>query len=195
MSDFTNTAAENLQRANEILEETGLFRIWESVGAKPHLVGSLRTGLLMKHLDIDLHIYSDPFSLSASFAAMAELAQNRGIKRIEYANLLETEEKCLEWHAWFQDDDDRLWQIDMIHIHADSPFAGYFEKVADRIREALTPETRHAILAIKNEMPLENKANSIAIYQSVIRDGVRNYREFLEWTRNNPADGIMEWMP
>ena len=83
-------------------------------GNKPSRL--LEYGTLMKHKDIDFHIYTSPFRISDSFLAMARLAENPLIKRIEYGNSLDTEEQCVEWHAWFQDPDNELWQIDMIHI-------------------------------------------------------------------------------
>lgn len=54
-------AKRNQQKAWEIIEDTRIVRIWEGMGAKVNLVGSLRTGLLMKHRDIDFHIYTSPF--------------------------------------------------------------------------------------------------------------------------------------
>ena len=60
-------AKRNQQKAWEIIEDTRIVRIWEGIGAKVNLVGSLRTGLLMKHRDIDFHIYTSPLDLSASF--------------------------------------------------------------------------------------------------------------------------------
>ena len=83
-------AKRNQQKAWEIIEDTRIVRIWEGIGAKVNLVGSLRTGLLMKHRDIDFHIYTSPLDLSASFRAMAELAENTSVKKIEYTNLLHT---------------------------------------------------------------------------------------------------------
>ena len=138
-------AKRNQQRAWEIIEDTRIVRIWEGMGAKVNLVGSLRTGLLMKHRDIDFHIYSfpleisdtSPLDLSASFRAMAELAENTSVKKIEYTNLLHTAEACIEWHAWYQDMEGELWQMDMIHIQEGSRYDGYFERVAERISAVL----------------------------------------------------------
>ena len=149
----------------------------------------------MKNRDIDFHIYSDPFVFANSFAAISKLAGNNRIKRIEYVNLLDTDEMCLEWHAWYQDQHGDLWQIDMIHLLNDSPYAGHFEMVADRIQAVLIPETRLAILSIKNEIPEEKKVMGIEICQAVIRDGVRTYQDFLQWKVHNPTDGIIDWMP
>lgn len=114
--DILELAKRNQQKAWEIIEDTRIVRIWEGIGAKVNLVGSLRTGLLMKHRDIDFHIYTSPLDLSASFRAMAELAENTSVKKIEYTNLLHTAEACIEWHAWYQDMEGELWQMDMIHI-------------------------------------------------------------------------------
>ena len=107
-------AERNQQKAWEIIEDTHIIQIWEGIGAKVNLVGSLRTGLLMKHRDIDFHIYTSSLNLHDSFRAMAELAKNTSVKKIECVNLLYTVEACVEWHAWYQDMVGELWQIDMI---------------------------------------------------------------------------------
>ena len=180
MNDILEIAAANQQRAREVIRDTDLEAIWRSVGAEANLVGSLRTGLLMKHRDIDFHIYSSPLRVADRFAAMARLAENPRIRRIEYGNLLDAQDQCLEWHAWYADADERLWQIDMIHMPRGSAWDGYFERVADRISAVLTDEV---------------KIMGIEYYQAVLRDGVRTYAEFEAWRAANPVEGILEWMP
>lgn len=193
--DILELAKRNQQKAWEIIEDTRIVRIWEGIGAKVNLVGSLRTGLLMKHRDIDFHIYTSPLDLSASFRAMAELAENTSVKRIEYTNLLHTAEACIEWHAWYQDMEGELWQMDMIHIQEGSRYDGYFERVAERISAVLTDEMRLAILKLKYETPDTEKIMGVEYYQAVIQDGVRSYPEFEEWRRLHPAVGVVEWVP
>ena len=188
-------AKRNQQKAWEIIEDTRIVRIWEGLGAKVNLVGSLRTGLLMKHRDIDFHIYTSPLDLSASFRAMAELAENTSVKKIEYTNLLHTAEACIEWDARYQDMEGELWQMDMIHIQEGSRYDGYFERVAERISAVLTDEMRLAILKLKYETPDTEKIMGVEYYQAVIQDGVRSYPEFEEWRRLHPAVGVVEWMP
>ena len=78
-------AKQNQEKAWQVIKNTNIIQIWEDAGAKINLVGSLRTGLLMKHRDIDFHIYSSPLNLTDSFQAMARLAENPSIKRIECA--------------------------------------------------------------------------------------------------------------
>ena len=114
---------------------------------------------------------------------------------MECVNLLHTVEACVEWHAWYQDSESELWQIDMIHIRKGSRYDGYFEKVAERLRAVLTDETRLAILKLKYETPETEKIIGIEYYQAVIRDGVRSYAEFEVWRQEHPVAGIVEWMP
>lgn len=193
--DLLDIATLNQQKARSIIKDTRIIPIWESVGAKVNLVGSLKTGLLMKHRDIDFHIYSSALNLSDSFRAMAVLAENPSVQKIEYTNLLDTEEECIEWHAWYQDREGELWQIDMIHIREGSRYDGYFERVAERISAVLTDEMRRAILHLKYETPEDEKIMGIEYYQAVIRDGVRSYSDFEEWRMQHPVTGVVEWMP
>lgn len=188
--------AERMQKkARAIMEDTQVLDIWTSIGATINLVGSLQTELLINNRDIDFHIYSAPFSLSDSFSAMARLAENPRIKSISYTNLIEAEDKCIEWHAFYEDDENQSWQIDMIHILEDSPYVGYFERVADRISQVLTPETRSAILTIKDAIPVEKKVMGIQIYKAVIADGIRDVDSFWRWKDAQPDEGIVTWVP
>ena len=193
--DILEVAKRNQQRAWEVIMDTDIIRIWEGIGAEVNLVGSLSTGLLMRHRDIDFHIYSFPLEISDSFRAMSELAENPSIKKIECVNLLHTVEACVEWHAWYQDSDNALWQIDMIHIRKGSRYDGYFEKVAERISSVLTDEIKRTILQLKNETPESEKIMGVEYYQAVIRDGVRTYAGFEEWRKEHPVGGVLEWMP
>lgn len=77
-TDYLKLAAENQKRAREVIAELRIEQIWQRYGATVNLVGSLATGLLMKHRDIDFHVYTaaEP-EVAVSFAAMAELAKIR----------------------------------------------------------------------------------------------------------------------
>lgn len=195
MKQIEEIAAKNQQKAWEIIRETNVVGVWQDIGATINLVGSLKTGLLVKHRDIDFHIYTGELNVADDFTAMMKLAQHPRIKRMEYGNLLDTDEKCIEWHAWYEDECKNLWQLDMIHIEKGSAYDGYFEKVAERISALLTEETRQAILRLKYETPETEKIMGIVYYQAVIQDGVRTYAEFREWLKQHPTDGVIEWMP
>lgn len=195
MDTIERIARRNRLRAEEVIRDSRLAEIWRSVGAEVRQVGSLRSGLLMKHRDIDFHIYSSPLRLEESFAAMAQLAADPAVGRIECRNLLATDEACVEWHATYRDRDGDEWQLDMIHIVRGSRYDGYFERVADRIAATLTPVTRHTILQLKYDTPDDVKIAGIEYYVAVLRDGVRTYDAFAEWRRTHPLTGIVEWMP
>ena len=187
-------AAEAQKRAWGVIEDTNIIGCWSSVGATINLVGSLKMGLLIKNRDIDFHIYTNPFRLSDSFSAVCRLAEHRGIKSIKYKNVLEAE-KCIEWHASYEDALGDTWQIDMIHILNESPYAGYFEKVAERISAVLTEETREVILTIKNSLPAEGKVKGIQICRAVIEAGIRDVGSFWKWQGQHPENGIVSWIP
>ena len=193
--DILDIARKNQQKAWEIIKKINVIPIWEGIGAQINLVGSLRTGLLMKHRDIDFHIYTPSLNLADSFRAMAKLAENPFVKRITYNNLLDTEEACIEWHVWYEDPENGAWKMDMIHILKHSRYDGYFEKMAERIKAVLTEETRKAILRLKYETPDTEYCMGVEYYQAVLRDGVRTYAEFENWRRQHPVTGIVEWMP
>ncbi|MDE7450608.1 MAG: phosphoglycerate mutase family protein, partial [Alistipes sp.] len=175
MEHYTQRAAENTRRAKIIIDTLDLHGLWHAIGAEVRQVGSMRMGLLAKHRDLDFHIYSDAIDLRADFEVMGRLAALPGIVRIEYGNLLDTDEACVEWHAWYRDETGDEWQIDLIHIVRGSRYDGYFERVADRIATALTDERREAILRLKFETPDDLKIMGIEYYQAVIRDGVRTW--------------------
>ena len=181
----------NQTKAWELIRQLDIVDIWKSVGAEVHLVGSLKMGLLMKHKDIDFHIYSSPLLLSDSFTAMAKLAENPSVKRVTYANLLHTEESCIEWHAWCDGEDGEEWQVDMIHLVKGSRYDGYFEGMANRVLEMLTAETKQAILRLKYETPESEKVMGVEYYSAVLQDGVRTYPEFVEWRKRHPQNGII----
>lgn len=193
--DILEIAKQNQEEAWKVVENSGVVKAWESIGAEVNLVGSLKTELLMKHRDIDFHIYSSPLTLSDSYQAMAKLAENPNVRKIESVNLLHTVEECVEWHAFYQEPEGELWQLDMIHIRKGSRYDGYFEKVAERISSVLTDEMRLAILQLKYDTPETEKVIGVEYYQAVIQDGVRSYPEFEEWRRLHPVTGVVEWMP
>ena len=195
MRQIIELATRNQQKAWEIIRQTDIENSWRSIGSDINLVGSLSMGLLMKHRDIDFHIYSSSVSLADYFRIMAKLAENPAIRKIEYANLLNTDEACLEWHAWYEDEEHELWQIDMIHLLKGSRYEGYFENVAKRIAALLTDEIKYVILKLKFETPETEKIMGIIYYQAVIQGGVRTYTEFKEWIKQHPVSGIIEWIP
>ncbi len=179
--DILELALHNQQTAWNILEHTGIIPAWERIGATVHLVGSLKSGLLAKSRDIDLHIYTDTLNIAASFSVMQELAERLSLKEVQFKNLIQTEEECIEWHAIYEDEDMNTWKFDMIHIRKGSKYDGVVEKVTAAITNQLTPEIKNTILQIKFDVPDGIQIPGIEIYHAVFVGGVRRVFPFPAW--------------
>jgi len=193
--DILKLAEQNQQTAWEILEDTRIIPTWERIGATVNLVGSLKSGLLMKSRDIDMHIYTDKLSISESFSVIQELAERLTLKEIQYKNGIDTEEECIEWHVWYEDKDKNLWKFDMIHIRKGSKYDGRVEKVTNAIISQLTPEIRQTILQIKYDVPDGIVIPSIEIYRAVFSGAVKNYEELEVWHKTNSLTNSLDWLP
>lgn len=188
-------AEQNQKAAWKVLEETRLIQAWEKIGATVNLIGSLKTGLLMKSKDIDLHIYTDKLDIAESFSVVSELAERLPLREIQYINGIDTEEECIEWHARYEDKEKNTWKFDMIQIRKGSRYDGTVEKVTDAIIRVLTPETRHTILQIKYDIPEGKMIPGIEIYHGVLTGKVKNYEELEEWRKTHPLISSLEWLP
>jgi predicted nucleotidyltransferase len=193
--DILTLAAENQQTAWQILKETGIVQTWEKAGATVNLVGSLKSGLLMKNRDIDMHIYTDKLSVAESFSVIQELAERLSLKEIHYKNLIDTEEECIEWHVLYEHTNRDTWKFDMIHIRKGSRYDGTVERVTDAITERLTPEIRKKILQLKQEIPNSITIPGIEIYHAVFEGDVSSYEELEQWRKNHPLINSLDWLP
>ena len=186
------------QAALRVIREASVVEAWESVGATVNMVGSVRSGLIMKNLDIDFHVYTDEPMLPRSEEAMARL---RGVRDVQFRNLLDTPEECLEWHACFDDAEGSVWQLDMIHIRRGSAFDGVMERVTDAIIARISDgapgarEAREAILRIKHDAPEGAKTPGIEVCYAVLELGLRTYAEFAAWKQAHPSPDLLGWMP
>ena len=193
--DILELARHNQQTAWKILEHTGIIPAWDRIGATVHLVGSLKSGLLAKSKDIDLHIYTDTLDIAASFSVMQKLAERLSLREVQYKNLIHTEEECIEWHTIYKDENMDTWKFDMIHIRKGSKYDGVVEKVTAAIMNRLTPELRKTILQIKFNVPDGVMIPGIEIYYAVFTGGVRSYEELEQYRKTNPLINSLDWMP
>jgi hypothetical protein len=188
-------AKQNQQSAQKILTDTGIIPAWESIGATVNIVGSLKSGLMMKSRDIDFHIYTEKLDISESFSVMQQLAERLPLKEIQYKNLINTEEECIEWHALYADKNTQTWKFDMIHIRKGSKYDGAMEKVTDAIIRRLTPEIRKTILQIKYDIPDGIVIPGIEIYHAVFAGNIKSYKELQQWRKSNPLKNSLDWLP
>lgn len=193
--DILKLAQHNQQTVWKILENTGIIPAWERIGATVHLVGSLKSGLLAKSKDIDLHIYTEKLDIAESFSVMQELTERLPLKEVQYKNLIHTEEECIEWHAIYEDEDMNTCKFDMIHIRKGSKYDGVVEKVTEAIMNRLTPEVKKTILQIKFDVPDDVQISGIEIYHAVFVGEVRNYEELEQYRKTNPLTNSLDWLP
>lgn len=192
--EIRKQALANQARAREVLEKSGIVEIWEKAGCRVNLIGSLRMGLLATHRDIDLHVYSTGITEQSSFAIAAEMAKIAEVTEIKCINGLHTDEHCLAWHVSYKHEDE-IWIIDIIHIEDGSEYDGYFERMADRILEVITPEQADTILRLKFETPAGRDYHGVEYYEAVIADGVTSMDEFEEWVRIHRQKPPYYWIP
>lgn len=183
------------QSASRVLEKLGIVNCCHTLGIDVNIIGSLKSDLMLNHRDIDLHVYSEEPIIEKSFSLIKQIAANNVIKDIQYKNLLDTKEACIEWHLLFDNENGEIWKIDIIHIRKGSYYDGYFENVTERIIQRLTPETKNIILEIKYKLGAGSSVPGIQIYQAVLDCGIKNYTDFIKWQKDNSSEKILEWIP
>lgn len=195
MEDYIKLAEDNQKLAWDVIRDAKIIECWKAVGAEINLIGSLKTGLLMKHRDIDFHIYTPQLDIAISFEAIKAIAENPLVKKISFINMSQEIDNCFEWHAFVEDERRQLWQIDMIHMSKCSRFVGVFENIAAKINQLITPEQRKTVLRLKYETPEETEIHGIEYYQAVMQGGVQEFSELMDWQMKHPFAGINLWIP
>lgn len=195
MKEYELLALRNQERAKKIIRELDLVGFWEKNGCRANVIGSLAMGLLVRHLDIDLHVYSRDLTEEKSFAIVSRLAKNPRIKELRCINGLHTAEHCIAWHLLYEDDVSDMWQIDIIHIEEGTEYDGFFEKMAERINERITSQQRDTILRLKYETPPDETIHGVEYYQAVMESGVTTISQMREWVRQNRKPEGIYWMP
>ena len=192
---FLQIAQTNQKKAFEIIRKLKIYDYWKELNAEIHLIGSLKTKLLMKHLDIDFHIYTKDLDIESSFKIIGKIAATKGVEKLEFINLSAKQDACFEWHLFYKDDNQNTWQIDMIHILKGSKYDGFFEKIADQINACMTQMQKETILRLKYETPDNEKIAGIEYCRAVLEGHIQTFSDFQEWRRKNPMTGILEWLP
>ncbi|MFG2224998.1 hypothetical protein [Streptomyces sp. NPDC048644] len=176
-----------------ILGTLGLLERWRPLGA-PVLVGSVALDLVVEP-DIDLEIYSEAPSVAQGFAALTPCAELPGVRRLRFTNALDLDDKGLYWRLDYEDHTDRTWQIDMWWLPHAHPGPRATDLV-EPLRDALTDETRDAILAVKEGAAEQgDPLPGVWVYQAVLEHAVRTYPEYLAWRARTPTGGLTSWRP
>lgn len=179
--EINRLALRNQEEARKVLTESGIPQIWESAGCRVNLIGSLRMGLLALHRDIDLHVYSNNISEESTFAIAAKMSALPGVEQITSINGLHTDEHCMAWHVTYKSHRGDTWKFDIIHIESGTTYDGFFERMADRIVEVMTPEQRDTILRLKFETPADETIHGVEYYEAVIAHGITDLPSLRCW--------------
>lgn len=167
-----------------VVEELNLLTLLSKAGVVRQ-VGSSVLGLMVWR-DIDLAVSSPHMSLERVFEVMQPLFIHPRVKRIRYLNESGTfnpthllMDERYYFGVYYNTQADNEWKIDisfwlMPGIHP--------EPIHDAMKWQLTPETRLAILWIKDvwyQLPTyRNEVYSTDIYDAVLQHGVRTPGEF-----------------
>jgi hypothetical protein len=194
MIDILDQAEKQLRMAHEILTRLQLFERWQVFGT-PVLVGAVAYGLAMAP-DIDMEIYCDVPRIEDGFVVLRDCVLHPNVHKARFGNYLNEADEGLYWRLIYRTDDGTDWKIDMWSLRRDHP-GPCAAQLVEPLRQALTPETRRAILELKALVQDELAPHhpSIDIYRAVIDGGVRTSAQLESWLERHPRDFLTFWKP
>ena len=140
---------------------------------------------LMCWRDLDIYVLEPTHDLKRCFEFGYELTRRVNAKRANFRNQLGSEPHGLYWGIRLGEILEGAWKLDVWFLDE----AGYNNHIAytERIRHDLTPETKSAILAIKEALwrhpSFRKTITSDLIYRSVFDCDVRSVAEFEEFIK------------
>lgn len=194
MVDVLDITEQRIQTAHEILAQLQLFERWQVYGT-PILVGAVAYELAMAP-DIDIEIYCAMPRIEDGFVVLRDCALHPNVRKARFGNYLNQEDEGLYWRLIYCTDDDTEWKIDMWSLHHNHP-GPCATQLVEPLRQALTPETRRAILELKALMQSDSipRHPSIDIYRAVIDGGVRTSAQLEAWLELHPRTFLTFWKP
>ncbi len=170
--------------AQSIVKELDLVRLLSNAGvARVH--GSSVLGL-MTWRDIDISVSSPHLSIEHVYEVMTPLLTHSRIKQVRYFNEsgsfnstgLPHDERYF-FMVLYDNGAESDWKIDISFWLAEGVRS---EPIHDMIEQELTPETRLAILRIKDvwwkQPSYGQEVSSVDIYDAVLQHGIRTLNEF-----------------
>ena len=187
-------AMNRLRVAHGILAQLRLLEKWSAFG-NPVLVGAVAYGLIVAP-DIDVEIYCDEPRIEDGFAVLQACALHPRVRKARFANELDGPDMGLYWQLRYRHEDEQEWKIDMWSVRHDYP-GPTSAALVEPMKQALTDETRQAILELKEQTILDPmlRCDSIHLYRAVLDDGIRNAEQLRRWLEHNQTDGLTAWSP
>ena len=179
--------------AREILHRLGLFEAWRPYG-RPVLVGAVAHGLALDP-DIDLEVYCPVLEPEHGFAVLARAARVAGVLETLYQDHRDGPDGAIYWRVRYRDGAGTDWKIDM--WSAPEAYAlPRGEDLVGPLGRALTPETRLAILRLKDwRAATGTSLLSIDLYRAVLDGGVRDAPGLTDWLGRNATGELTAWTP
>jgi hypothetical protein len=156
------------------------------------IVGSVGIGVVVAP-DIDLEIHSDDPQVADGFTVMGPLAELPKSRRITYLDARDRHERGQYWKLEYELTPDETWTIDMWVLERGASSGA---PLTAALRDALTPELRDRVLAIKEEaVAIGERAYGYWLYQAVLDAGVRDFAEYRTWLGDRNIYDRTGWLP
>ncbi len=192
--DVLERAKQRRLTAETILQDLDLMQKWRRFG-RPVLVGALAFDLAVA-ADIDMEVYCPELKIEHGFQVLSECALNPHVTSTLFVNGLNTPDKALYWQLHYRDISGTDWKVDIWSAPADYALPRG-EEFVQPMQNALTPETRAAILTLKEarvvgELPM---FLSVDLYRAVLEGGVRTADQWRAWQKTNETGVLTGWKP
>lgn len=181
------------RRAREILDLLGLIEAWSRFG-RPVLVGAVAHDLALDP-DIDLEVYCPRLEPEHGFTVLARAARIPGVVETLYQDHRGGPDGALYWRIRYRDAEGTDWKVDMWSAPDDYALARG-ETLVGPLARALTPETRLALLRLKDWRAATGaELLSIDLYRAVLDGGVRDPAGLTAWRERNETGVLTDWLP
>lgn len=191
-SDYLVRAEQRLDAAHQVLEDLDLLARWRRYG-DPVTCGSVAYGLVVEP-DIDVEVFTDVPSIDAAFGLLHEVAKVPGVVRCAFTNELNGPLPGIYCRIVYDREHVR-WNLDnwLLPRAHPGPFSA---RLVEPMRRELTPETRAAVLEIKEAAFDRNEpVQGIWVYRAVLGEGLRGYPAFRDWLRTVDTNRLTDWTP
>lgn len=172
------------QEADHLLYDQGLYSILEDYG-HPIIAGSYAYDLMTWH-DLDIYFDGD-FDREAFFDLGYQITATFNAYKAFFTDNRGRSPDGLYWGIRLGDLQAGAWKIDIWHL-SDRDYQDQV-RYCDVIKNALTDDTRRAIIEIKSHFCMKpgyrDTITSDDIYKAVLEHGVRNLEQFLHYHRKN----------
>ncbi len=140
--------------------------------------------------DIDLSVFCDDYSADRCFEVLQPLASHPRVKKLRWDN--ERGERNTGWLPDGYYFGIRYWTAARVEWKLDVWFLARAAEAAEHerleaLRAALTPETRAAILSIKDAWRANPDYRSVAVYDAVLRHRARTMADFRRYLAERQA--------